>query len=270
MSKSSFFSVIWLTVSAFAPLSSAFAWGGDGHRVICRVAWDQLTTTSRLKVEELIEVHDSNAFAETCLYADQYRDNGHRDTASWHFVNVPKGATGVDISRDCPASKSCVIVQIERDIALLRSDANKGDKTDALKFLAHFVGDVHQPLHVGHAEDRGGNKVKGTFYHRQANMHAIWDSGLLRDDGRTPQEIATWLKTTTEDADRKSWANSKPLDWANESLALARSSDLQYENPPEHFYFGKLYVSFNMPHMFTQLDKAGVRLASLLNDVFSQ
>ena len=93
----------------------AFGWGQDGHRIVCAVAWDEMRPATRDRVKQLLDVDGREAFAETCTWADDYRNHGHRQTASWHFVNVPPYATKVDLARDCAGPRSCVVAQIDKD-----------------------------------------------------------------------------------------------------------------------------------------------------------
>ncbi len=98
----------------------------------------------------------------------------------------------------------------------------------ALKFLIHFVGDLHQPLHVSHWQDEGGSKLKGTFMARASNMHQVWDSGLIRNAGLPWHEIAEQLERKVTPAERRAWSASHPLDWANESLATSNDPRSEY------------------------------------------
>lgn len=259
---------VLLLVVASAP-KAAWAWGGDGHRIVCAIAWDELKTPVRFKVEDLLAVHDRESFADLCLWADEYRDQGHRETASWHFVNVPKGATTVDLTRDCSEPKSCVVAQIERDTETLSGNAPKEEKATALKFLMHFVGDIHQPLHVGHAEDRGGNAIKGEFLGKKTDMHTLWDTDLIKQIHRPGQELARDLRRHVTAEKRHVWIGSTPIVWANESLAIANTPPTKYAVPQQHFAFGLAYEHDELPVVYDRLSRAGVRLAHLLNDTLS-
>ena len=247
---------------------AAYAWSGDGHRIVCAIAWDELKTPVRFKVEDLLGVHDREGFADLCLWADEYRDQGHRETSTWHYVNVPKGATNVDLERDCPEPKSCVVVRIERDIETLRGKAPKDEKAQALKFLMHFVGDVHQPLHASYAEDRGGNRIHGEFFGRKMDMHAVWDAGIIEHAGKPWQEIADELHNKVTRAQRREWGKSGSTEWANESLRVALDPATMYAGVAGPFIFGEDYESAELPVVYDRLSRAGVRLGRLLDKAF--
>lgn len=260
MRASGFLSLALLLVLSLAP-ASARAWGWDGHRIVCALAWDELSPPVRGKVSDILGAPGKDAFAESCLWADDvipYR----KETAPWHYINVPKGATTVDLARDCKAPNSCVAEQISIHAARLRSPS----ALDDLRFTAHFVGDINQPLHVTYAEDRGGNQIKGTFNGLDTNLHAVWDYNMLDSTHRTWAEIAADLHGRITDAQRRDWAGGAPLDWANESLAITLSAPVGYHAYDPQFALGDDYAKTNLPTVYQQLEKAGVRLARVLND----
>ena len=105
---------LMLILSVMGAPVPAFAWGADGHRIVCAIAWEELKAPVRKKVEDLLSIKTREEFADTCNWADDYRE-GHPETAPWHFVNVPLGATTVELDRDCKEPRSCAVIQIERD-----------------------------------------------------------------------------------------------------------------------------------------------------------
>jgi hypothetical protein len=135
---------------------SALAWGGLGHEVICELAFLELDDTIRQRVIALIEQdQEFTTFRASCKWADKPRQR-----ASEHFVNLPRDATGLDDNK-CPMADECVVSAIERDFEVLASPhATDGEKLVALKFLGHWVGDIHQPLHAASQDDRGGNYIR--------------------------------------------------------------------------------------------------------------
>jgi hypothetical protein len=254
-----------LIVLSLAP-ASAHAWGWDGHRIVCALAWDELTPPIRAKVAEILDAPNAkaagrDAFAESCLWADDVIPF-RKETAPWHYINVPKGAASVDLARDCKAPNSCVAEQISLHAARLRRPA----ALDDLRFTAHFIGDINQPMHVTYAEDRGGNSIKGTFDGKDTNLHAVWDYNMLDSTHKTWIEIAADLHGRITAEQRRAWAGGTPLDWANESLAVTLSAPVGYHdyNPP--FALGDDYAKANLPTVYRQLEKAGVRLARVLTD----
>ena len=243
----------------------ALAWGGDGHRIVCAIAWDEMKPAAREKVEALLQIDDRDAFADLCNWADEYRGHGHQGTAPWHYVDVPPGATKVVLSRDCPKPKSCAIEQIEHDAGTLRSAASNEEKATALKFLVHFVADLHQPLHVSRYRDEGGSLIKGTFMGRATNMHSVWDFAIIRNSGLTWHEISDQLERTVTPAERRAWIASKPLDWANESVTIANAPETEYVMREAPFDLGDDYERRELLVVYRRLSQAGVRLAQVLN-----
>jgi nuclease S1 len=167
--------------------SLAHAWGGDGHRIVCPIAWDEPRAVTRKQVQSLLDIQTREQFANLCNWA-------HLETAPWHFVNVPQGATSVNVDRDCKKPRSCAVVQIDRQTAVLKSQASKEERAMALKFIGHFVGDIHKPLHAGYAEDRGGNRIRGAFMGKKMDMHELWDAALIASEHRPWPEIARGLR----------------------------------------------------------------------------
>ena len=253
----------WLFVFLLTAPVMAFAWGGEGHRIVCAIAWEELKAPVRFKVEDILHIRSQEQFAETCNYADEYRE-GHRETASWHYVNVPEGATEVNVDRDCRSKKSCVVEQIGEDLKTLRSKASKEDKAFALKFLAHFVGDIHQPLHVSYAADSGGNAIKGRFFGKSTDLHAVWDAGIIENAHKPWLTIAHDLRRKVTPSKRHVWIGSIPLLWANESLAITLDPATQYVGV-HHFDLGADYEKPELPIVYDRLSGAGVRLGNLLN-----
>ncbi|MBX7200290.1 MAG: S1/P1 nuclease [Rhodospirillaceae bacterium] len=241
----------------------ARAWGWDGHRIVCALAWDELTPPMRARIEAILEKPGRDAFAESCLWADDVI-RWRRETASWHYLNVPKGATRIDMARDCAAPNSCVAEQIGLHAARL----GRPWALDDLRFTAHFIGDIHQPLHISYAEDRGGNEIKGKFDGVDANMHGVWDYNMLDSTHKAWPEIAADLHGRITPADRAAWQSGTPADWANESLAITLSAPVGYHPYDPPFVFGEDYTKANLPTVYRQMEKAGVRLAWVLTQAW--
>lgn len=251
--------VLLLAVIAVARPTSAQAWGWEGHRIVCALAWDELAPPVRARIETILQARGRDAFAESCLWADDVRP-WRKETAPWHYINVPQGATKVDPARDCAQPNSCVAEQITLHARRLK----RAWPIDDLRFTAHFVGDIHQPLHVTYASDQGGNLIKGTFDGVDTNLHAVWDYNMLESTHKTWVEIAADLHGRITDDQRRQWAAGTPLDWADESLAITLSPPVGYHAYTPGFVLGDAYARANLPTVYQQLEKAGVRLAWVL------
>jgi hypothetical protein len=244
--------------------SHAFALGPDGHRIVCAVAWDSMKPATRTKVEGLLEITGRDQFAEVCNWADDYR-NTHPETGPWHVIHVPKDALAIDMARDCPAPKSCIVEQLNRDIDVLRGTGAKEDKAAALKFLVHFVGDLHQPLHIGLAADRGGADIKGTLQGKPMSLHDVWDTGLLEARGVPWQKTATDIERGTSDLDRQLRAKGTPLEWANEVRDYTRMPQTDYYDNPGAFEYGEVYIAQNLFAIMDLMGRAAFRIAFILD-----
>ena len=259
---------------------SASAWGGLGHEAICELAFRELDDTVRQRVIALIQLDDEfTTFRASCNWPDRPRQR-----ASEHFVNLPRDATGLD-GDECPLADECVVTAIQEDFAILASpDATDGEKLAALKFLGHWVGDIHQPLHAASRDDRGGNHIR-TQGSSCENLHTLWDSCLVEERlGMHPLTIVGPLHAGITDEQRAEWLASDAVAWANESFAIAREPDVGYcvmvsdtcqytadnrnfdEGEPEKVVVvDDSYLDRHAPIARKRIAMAGVRLAGLLN-----
>src|SRR5687767_13230315 len=194
--------------------------GSKGHEIVAAVAETQLTETARKRIKELLPQGTTLADAST------WPDKAGRqipDMDPYHFVNFPKDANRYDEQRDCKL-RNCVIEAIAWYFQVLKSpDAPRNEKRTALRFIAHLVGDIHQPLHAGFAEDRGGNSVEVRFNGRKENLHSLWDTGLVELEQGTPAEIAGRIQAVVSIDEIQQWQQGSPADWALESLAIVRA-----------------------------------------------
>jgi hypothetical protein len=257
--------VTFLAFATFAPQPS-FAWGDAGHRMVCRVAWDELLETPMAEVKEILGVTTEEAFADACAWPNQYVAE-HPETAPWHEVYVPKTARDVDMARDCPQSTSCVLREIERNLDVLKSGAPREERATALKFLAHFVGDAHDPMHVAFAEDRGGRDISATFQGHASNLRAMWDTEMLDTDPAALDALASSYHSYTP-LDRLfvDWLADLPEEWATESFWIMRTPATGYVGNPGGLTFDATYTKQNLPIMHDRIAKAGMRLGHLLNE----
>jgi S1/P1 Nuclease len=206
----------------FSP--SALAWGGLGHEAICELAFLELDDTARQRVIALIRQDDEfPTFRASCNWADRPRQR-----ASEHFVNLPRDATGLH-GDECPMADECVVSAIERDFAVLASpNASDEEKLAALKFLGHWVGDIHQPLHAASQDDRGGNHIR-TRGSSCESLHTLWDSCLVEERlGMHPLAIVPEFRAGITEEQRAEWLDSDARAWVNESFAIARKPEVRY------------------------------------------
>lgn len=221
----------------------AKAWSRDGHRIVCRIAWQLLDQARRNEIDRLTSAYRNpdgqpvGPYWDACAFPDDARARARSTPAwarfaifeTWHYANVPRTTTRFPSP---PCQVSCVITAVHAHSDSLRGAVNDASKAEALFFLSHWVGDLHQPLHVSFADDRGGNQVslvKGGYY-SAPNMHALWDGGLLSrlKDRKQWQNFAEQLARDITPAQRATWIQGAPVDWAQESYNLITSSKAQY------------------------------------------
>jgi S1/P1 Nuclease len=267
-----------------APLAQAFAWGDQGHRVVCEIAFHEAAADTRTRIDALIaSAGETGPFSELCVWPDHPRK---RDDE--HYVNLARDAQAIGTAA-CPLADRCVVAAIAKDVAILADPANSEvARLIALKFLGHFVGDVHQPLHVSFEDDRGGNSVDTTGICGR-NLHSAWDTCLLQQAVGTDVAAAVdQLAGEIVSADTWAWVRSGPVDWANESFAITiadptdycdiAGATCAYAPGNEQFDPGEqerkvtidaAYVARSTPIIRDRLKRAGVRLAHLLDQALA-
>jgi hypothetical protein len=268
---------ILLVLVALLPISSrdAWAWGDQGHKVICEIAFRLVQPNTRAEIQRLIRTDtEFHRFSDSCIWPDHPR----KRTAE-HFVNLARDSRGLTPDDTCPRAQECVLSAIKVEVAYLTTSGVEDEsKLEALKYLGHWVGDVHQPLHVSFENDRGGNNISVTGECR-SNLHAAWDTCLvLKAVGADADQAATELLKTITPTKIESWARSEPMDWANESFAIAEQAQTKYcirqgascDQPAGKVAIDAAYVAANTPVVREQLQKAGVRLAHLLDDALGK
>ncbi len=256
------------------------AWGPQGHRLVALVATDRLTPAARLNVAWLL---GDASLPDIAVWADQQVvDNSQ--TGPWHYVNVPLAATSYERDRDCPLQpgvtagsandrwRDCVVDRILYHQQRLRNTLlDRADRATALKFLVHFVGDLHQPFHAL-AVARGGNDIPvvafgspictradGTRY--SCNLHGVWDSTLIDHRQLSDRQ---YLDELSRQIRQHSWdrvATGLPVEWAMESHALAKAVLLPAQGVVDETYYGAQIAAIDK-----RLSLGGLRLAAMLND----
>jgi hypothetical protein len=245
-----------LVVSVFMLPVWAFAWGATGHQVIGTLAEKQLTASARAQVQTLLALEAGSTLASISTWADERKNS---TTARWHFINFPRTSCNYDHARDCPDG-NCLLGAIDRQSNILKSEAPDLQRLQALKYLVHFIGDLHQPLHLGYLDDRGGNQYQIQAYKRGSNLHALWDSGLIKFVSDDPQVWVDRLSTKPLAA-RVNLID--PARVAEESCRIVAAPrfypDRKVEAP---------YVDRWTPVLEQQLVLGGSRLARMLNGLW--
>jgi hypothetical protein len=245
--------------------SNALGWGREGHEVVSIIAERHLTEGTRERVRQILGPAVSLAAAST--WADDVRAS-RPETASWHYIDIQLNASTVDPARDCP-NRDCVTAAISRFAAVLRDNsASPEAKNEALKFVVHFVADLHQPLHCADNHDRGGNDVHVTFFGEDANLHSLWDTLLIERIDSNPESYAKRLNSTLTDSDISTFERGTVEDWAVETHAVAVKVAYRALPPGQDPTLRQDYFQAVAPAVDLQLRRAAVRLALILNEAF--
>jgi nuclease S1 len=256
--------LLLITTALVLLCAQSWAWGREGHRIIAAVAEDHLDETTKVMIQSLI---GNNHLYSIAPWADDIRKE-RPETKGWHYVNIPLGSK-YDAARDCALPQSCVVAKINDFVKVLTDKkASPDQRSEALKFIVHFVGDVHQPMHTV-KEAAGGNGVHVQFLTStrcgpyDCNLHAVWDTSMILQTGLNQQDYVQRLEqlATTE----KMSANGSPEQWANEALPLAQAAWVKDgTNLDDKYYQQEIKV------VDRQMAMAGLRLAKLLNDTIGK
>jgi hypothetical protein len=288
----------WIIAAALACLfllapAPARAWGQGGHYTVCEIAYLNLTPAARAEVGRLVALDGRFAtFTETCTFPDNPVSR-----ASEHYSNYLRSQRR--IGPGCPGGRPCVLGAVDSDLAILRSPtAEDSAKAAAILYIGHWFGDLHQPLHISFADDRGGNSVKapgpcsGTY---EASLHSVWDSCVVErrifgpgtDRLARARAAARILATPITKSQRRRWVRSKPWQWVGESYKVTLAASTGYcvrkgrdcwysaekpsfakDDPPRTQLVDDAYLDRARPVVEARLRRAGIRLADALNRTF--
>lgn len=257
------FRCVLVLIFATSFTTPAFAWGKTGHRVIGEIAERHLGDKARAAIKEVL---GPEGLAEASSWPDFMRSSPdpfwRRKAGSFHYVTVPKGKTYKQVGAP---KKGDAITALETFATTLKNpNATQEEKALALRFTIHIIGDLHQPLHAGNGEDRGGNQLKVMFFDEATNLHAVWDSGMIDHEGLSYSEKAHWLNIKITPEQIMQWSSVDPLVWVAESAAIR---DTIY---PEEQFISWGYSFAHIATVNTRLSKAGIRLAAYLNVLYEQ
>ncbi|MBT8284624.1 MAG: S1/P1 nuclease [Flavobacteriaceae bacterium] len=251
-----------LVLIVFAHFSYANppVWGKTGHRVVGEVAEKHLSRKARKQVQMIL---NGRSLAAVSNYADDIKsDTLYRKYYPWHYVNY---AAGKSYGDDSVSEEGDIVMAIQTCIEKLKNKLTpKEERTFFLKMLVHFVGDLHQPLHAGWAENRGGNDIKIEWFGHESNLHRVWDSDLIDNFGMSYTELADNLPDLSK-KQRKMLQEGDVFTWVEESHKLANAIYATVESGDS---LGYRYNYLYWATVEEQLLKGGVRLAAVLNELF--
>lgn len=269
----------------------AMAWGPVAHEAICEIAVSELTPAAQTKVQALMEFDSEfRLFSKSCNWLDNPRKRPRE-----HFANVSRNVVRIEKTEGnpCPIGNKCVMSAILNDMRDLALVNDEEEQLRLLKSLGHWLGDMHQPLHISFEDDRGGNKID-VDAPCSSNLHAVLDSCIVEEKiGEDPGTIALELRAEISSAERAAWIPASintqaVIGWANESLAISLKADVgycvqkdgvcQYSAEQKEYVSGQplrkvvaddAYLSKHAPAVAERIKMAGVRLGAMLNAIFS-
>ena len=238
----------------------AVFWGKNGHRVTGEIAEKHLTRKAKKQVDKLLK-GQSLAFVST--FADEIKsDRKYSKYYPWHYVNMDLDQTYEEAEKN---PKGDLVTGIDACINVLKDEtSSEEDKAFHLKLLVHFIGDLHQPMHIGQKEDKGGNTIQVEWFGKGTNLHSVWDSKMIDDWQMSYIELAN----NAADLSKKqieAIEKGTVVDWANEVhkitkevyKSVKKGENLRYQYSYDHFGTVR-----------TQLQRGGIRLAKVLNEIY--
>jgi hypothetical protein len=285
---------LFLTAGLPVPAS---AWGWEGHHLVIRVAEKRLSPAARQQIKTLLE---NEPQANDCdgdhsilgrmlcggMWPDSSRFNTHKKTYNWHFVDISLDNTDYSEARDCQPDNQqskgkCGLFGLDRALAIVKGEVNDPNVTrsQALMFILHMVGDLHQPLHTV-LEGGGGNSHKVVYFGVFTDMHKVWDTKIIEShlirEGLEVEDYADVLAQEINTAGASSFAEDDRERWVLEAHRAA--IDVAYGKRPttktathngqKYHSLRSTYFGHGIEAIETQLKRGGVRLANLLNAAF--
>lgn len=238
----------------------AFFWGQNGHRATGKIAENHLSKRTKKCVDKILN-GQSLAFVST--FGDEIKsDRKYREYNVWHYVNMDFDETYETAVKN---PEGDLVTGIEKCVTVLKDkNSTDEDKVFHLKMLVHLIGDLHQPMHIGRREDKGGNTIQVQWFGRGTNLHRVWDTDMIREWNMSYLELA-------DNADNLSKKQIKFIqegtvaDWVNEVHGITKEVYKSVE-VGEKLSYRYSYDHFNTVR--TQLQKGGLRLAKVLNDIY--
>jgi hypothetical protein len=284
--KPSSYVFLTIVIIVLLPLRTV-GWGNRGHQVVARIAMSRLSPSARQAIAELLDPGETLESIST--WADQIKTQ-RVETRSWHFVAIPLSDSRYSPLRDCAKAEMCIIDAIGKQITILKETNNDSkDRAEALKFLVHLIGDLHQPFHVStntNPPDRGASLVKVTSLSgRSTNLLAVWDNDLVEYGSVRAKSVGDYVTQLNKKFPRSSTNQSNQgssistqgsvTDWALETHKLSwgayyhTNGEFMVNDPKRWWKLDTPYYNKNVLVVEGQLVRAGVRLAKVLNDIFS-
>jgi len=276
--------MLWIfSAVLLASIKSTDGWGEEGHKIIAQLAWNRISQNSKDVAKSLMV---DKSMTDIAPIPDTYRASA---AGKWsepcHFYDLPR----VQSFSMQYCTSYCVIKSVTNYTKLLETQTKQnavcqwgtGIEPCSLSFLVHYVGDVHQPLHVSYGDDRGGNSVKVKFFTKSTNLHSVWDTDIIQKWTKGVDSAVSQLEDFIDqnpDTVQKYLSATHPEDWAAESFGYVLSTVYEFDGnttttrpskkfPKQDQYLGQPYYDRNLPIVQQRLVAGGVRLAQLLDSI---
>ena len=242
-------------------------WGVLGHRIVGEIADSYLTKKTR---EEIKKILGNESIAMSSNWADFIKSDSSFDyLETWHYINFKKGLTLAEMKAHLATDSSInAYTRINFLIAELKKKSLSKDKKKIyLRLLIHFIGDIHQPLHVSPEGTAGGNDIKLNWFSTPSNLHRVWDTHLVDFQQLSYTEHVKAINFADQEQVKK-WQKQPMTEWLFESYTLATQIHNEITSPNT-----RLGYEYNFKHIATlnqQLLKGGIRLAGVLNEIFGK
>lgn len=235
-------------------------WGKTGHRATAEIAEQFLKGRAKRKIKKILA---GERLASVSTFADEIKsDPRYKAFSPWHYANIPDGKTYAQSKKN---PQGDLVTAIKTCIQKLKNpDTPPEEEGFYLKLLIHFIGDLHQPLHFGRKDDKGGNDFKVKWFTKSSNLHRVWDSEMIDHYKMSYSELALNRKKITKDEVKKIQSGTL-LDWTNESHTLAIKIYDSAEKG-DNLMWNYMYDWFSVVR--EQIQKGGIRLAKILNDIY--
>jgi S1/P1 Nuclease len=255
-------SVLILIVSA-----ALLSWGVIGHRTVGKIAENHLSPQAKAAVRELL---GDTTLADVSTWPDEVRSQpAYRHTGPWHYLDLPLGLSFSDFDAKVKGmTQENVYSALQQQEQLLGSaSSTRREKVEALKFVVHFVGDLHQPMHVSREEDKGGNTIQLNYDGSGTNLHALWDSKLIEHQGLTYEQMASTYDHATP-AQIKQWQSDPVMQWIWESYQASTKLYAEVDAMKTRAIDDSYYQA-HIAIIQDRIEKAGIRLAGVLNGIWT-
>ena len=242
------------------------SWGYTGHRTIGLITENHLSSSAKTAIKDLL---GDTSISEACTWADDARrEPQYANTANWHFLNLPLGLNYESFKTllDTAKTENVYSALMNAEKELTNKNSSKQKKIHALKFLMHFVGDLHQPMHISREEDKGGSTIQVNYNEKGTNLHSLWDTRMLEKEGLTVSQLAVKFDNISE-ADIKQWQSDSVTQWMWESYQISTSLYAEIEQMNKKV-IDDTYYQKHMPTVQKRMQQAAIRLAGLLNKIY--